>query len=416
MKGTVRKRRYPSGITKWLADLGHVEGKRVMAVFETREGAENYLRQTKLNLKQQGTESVTLLPADRILYATWKDRLAEVGASIDDAGAFYLRHHRSLMPAPNFTEIVREFMAEQTRLNSAKYVDDLQRPNLQSLLIAMEGKEIGDIRREDVQRWVIAGECSLSHQRNKRATVSGLLKYACSARYISINPIAGDNGIKIAKGSKGEVLSYGPKEMRRLLKTALTGSHSGRVPKTRDPLLLRHDAFLGYLSAALFCGLRPEEIKRTPLSSIDTAGRTLVVSARVSKTNKPRVIELSRVATAWFRLWRCRAPHEASLIPTTFRGRWDSLRNEAGLPELHDGLRHTFATMHYALHQNTSQLKALMGHEESEDTLFKHYRAVRTVSGETVTKKMAQEFWSLMPTVVRGTRKARVSKATATQS
>ncbi len=68
--------------------MGHVEGKRAMAVFETREGAENYLRQTKLNLKQQGTESVTLLPADRILYATWKDRLAEVGDSSRMPGRF----------------------------------------------------------------------------------------------------------------------------------------------------------------------------------------------------------------------------------------------------------------------------------------------------------------------------------------
>ena len=74
----------------------------------------------------------------------------------------------------------------------------------------------------------------------------------------------------------------GAEEIRRLLKTALTGSHSGRVPKTREPLRLRHDAFLGYLSAALFYGLRPEEIKRTPLSSIDTAGRTLVVCAEPS--------------------------------------------------------------------------------------------------------------------------------------
>jgi hypothetical protein len=42
-----------------------------------------------------------------------------------------------------------------------------------------------------------------------------------------------------------------------------------------------------------------------------------------------------------------------------------------------------------------------MGHEESEDTLFRHYRAVRTVSGEIITRKLAEEFWGLLPTQIR---------------
>lgn len=107
------------------------------------------------------------------------------------------------------------------------------------------------------------------------------------------------------------------------------------------------------------------------------------------------------MATAWFRLWRHLCPDQQSLIPETFPGRWRGLRNAAKVTPIHDGLRHTFATMHYAMHQNTSQLKAQMGHEESEDTLFRHYRAVRTVSGETMTRKLAEKFWGLMPTAVR---------------
>jgi len=46
--------------------------------------------------------------------------------------------------------------------------------------------------------------------------------------------------------------------------------------------------FLGYLAAALFCGLRPEEINRTSLSNLDLLGRRLVVTGKASKTNKPR--------------------------------------------------------------------------------------------------------------------------------
>ena len=64
-------------------------------------------------------------------------------------------------------------------------------------------------------------------------------------------------------------------------------------------------------------------------------------------------------------------------------------------------MRHAFATMRYAMHQNTSLLKAQVGHEESEDTLFRHCRAVRTLSGGIITRKLAEEFWGLLPTQIR---------------
>jgi len=68
-----------------------------------------------------------------------------------------------------------------------------------------------------------------------------------------------------------------------------------------------------------------------------------------------------------------------------------------------DVLRHTFATMHYAMFQNRAQLQAIMGHSGAENTLFQPYRAVLTVGGETVTGKMAAEFWALTPERCRPT-------------
>jgi hypothetical protein len=58
--------------------------------------------------------------------------------------------------------------------------------------------------------------------------------------------------------------------------------------------------------------------------------------------------------------------------------------------------------MHYAKFQNRALLQAVMGHSGAENTLFQHYRAVLTVSGETVTGKMAEEFWALVPRKCNG--------------
>ena len=130
-----------------------------------------------------------------------------------------------------------------------------------------------------------------------------------------------------------------------------------------------------------------------------------MITSAASKTNRPRVIEISKVAAIWFRLWRRLCPGQESLVPKGFERKWRALRAAAGVGALHDGLRHTFASMHYAEHQNAAQLKALMGHSQTEETLFKHYRAVQTLSGDTITRKMASDFWKLTPTKVRDLRK-----------
>jgi integrase len=131
-----------------------------------------------------------------------------------------------------------------------------------------------------------------------------------------------DNAIAVGEEKKGDILSYGVAEIRALLVQVLTGQHRSKYnPHTDEFEWVPYTSFMGYVAAALFCGLRPEEIKRTPLSNLDLSDRRLVVTGRASKTNKPRVIELSPVATAWFRLWRRLCPEQDSLMPETFPGR-----------------------------------------------------------------------------------------------
>lgn len=62
---------------------------------------------------------------------------------------------------------------------------------------------------------------------------------------------------------------------------------------------------------------------------------------------------------------------------------------EAGDPWPHNALRHTYASMHYAFHENEARLQAQMGHE-SAAMLHRHYRALKT-------KAEAARFWALRP-------------------
>jgi integrase len=158
---------------------------------------------------------------------------------------------------------------------------------------------------------------------------------------------------------------------------------------------------LGYLAVAMFAGVRPEEVRRADLERLDLRGRTFVIKGSGSKTRSRRVIELSRVAVIWLRLWQRLCPG-AALVPANFRRKFSALRAAAGVETWPaDVLRHTFASYHYAMHADRKGLQAAMGHSESEDTLDKHYRAVATIGGVTVSRKLAGAFWGLTPRAVR---------------
>ena len=171
----------------------------------------------------------------------------------------------------------------------------------------------------------------------------------------------------------------------------------GQLRWTDAAVPLYHE-LLGYVVAAMFCGVRPEEIARGKIEELDLAGKTLVIRGEAAKTSRRRVIELSENAVKWFRLWRKLCPKCDVFCGKNFRKKWQRLRVAAGLqPWPQDVLRHTFATMHFALHRDTSQLKSQMGHHENEGTLDRHYRAVKSADGKTISSAMAQKFWAIAP-------------------
>jgi integrase len=399
----VRLVKYVSGTEKWMADLGAVNGKRVQRYFPTKELAEEEVRRAKGDVREMTSQMVSLSAGEKIRFQVARDELWTMGATIEDAVNFFKKHHHALKPASDLNVLSREYLDDLSRKKSSARYQRLTAGNLKKFLLTVQGKAIGGITREDIEEWVTDATLSAGTQANRLVTVRAFLQWAKKRRYISISPIEGTaNLIELPDLSTGEIQSYGPNEVRALFHTALFAKYNAFDRQTGEFYQADYRDLLGYLTAACFCGVRPEEVARIELSRLDFVTRTLVVTKAAAKTSQTRVIELSRVAYVWFRFWRWCCPDSLAFIPVNFDRKWRALRKEAGLVKwVHDGLRHTFATMHYAAHQNAGQLKALMGHSQTEETLFRHYRAVVTVSGETVNKRMAKEFWNLTPKRVK---------------
>jgi integrase len=81
---------------------------------------------------------------------------------------------------------------------------------------------------------------------------------------------------------------------------------------------------------------------------------------------------------------------DKGIAPSNLKDLWPAFRDRAGVERWpKNAMRHTFASMHYAHHQNEALLQVQMGHR-SKDELFQHYRALKT-------RDEAAKFWALRP-------------------
>ena len=125
----------------------------------------------------------------------------------------------------------------------------------------------------------------------------------------------------------------------------------------------------------LFAGIRPDsesgEIGRLDWAAV--GAEEIYVSGDVSKTSSDRHIPVSP------RLRRLIAGHPPSgpVIPPNWRRAWQRIRRDAGISELHDVCRHTFASNFLAAN-GEEPAKSAMGHTANSSTLFRHSRRAVT--------------------------------------
>jgi integrase len=147
-------------------------------------------------------------------------------------------------------------------------------------------------------------------------------------------------------------------------------------------------AMLPCVIVSLFDGVRQGEAWQLRGSDFDMREGVLTIDKRIAKTRSIRFVELSDASKAW--LDTCEIP-ENNLLPfdtKSAEGRWTSILKKAKVRK-YNGLRHTAASVMFALHGET-HTKSQLGHTEGSAMLFKHYR-------QAMKKTKAQEFADLRP-------------------
>lgn len=127
----------------------------------------------------------------------------------------------------------------------------------------------------------------------------------------------------------------------------------------------------------LFAGVRPDaesgEITRLDWSAVGK--NDIYLSRKVSKVGDRHVPITPRLR----RLLKGH-PKSGPVRPSNWRRCWQRIRKEAGISDLQDVTRHTFASCFLAAFGD-QETKQAMGHTAGSTTLFRHYR--RAVKEET---------------------------------
>lgn len=390
----IRVRKTAKGTKTWQLDLGLVEGRRVQRSFKTEKEAVKAMRAAQESQARHGAMGAVLSGSVMAEMMLARERLLREapGCSMTEAVEFYLSHARRQREVVKVPVAVERFREVKDREGcSARYCRQLG-VSLGALGRWLPEVAVHEVRSESVEDWLRASGWGPKTRNNYLGDVRAFFAWAMRAGLCSMNP-----AVEIAKArlADEEIGTLTVQQCEVLLRGAL-----------------KRPEMMGFVVLGLFGGLRPAEIQRLTWDAVDLEEGTVIVAGSQAKTRRRRVVDLCDNARAWLRCAQndeTRMRNEGKMICGKFwDARWRMFRRamgwavgtgEKGIAEPkvravhglwpHNALRHTYASMHYAMHQDEAKLQAQMGHE-SASMLHRHYRALKT-------RKEAEMFWGLRP-------------------
>ncbi len=362
MQVKVRKSKKPR--TPWVVYVPKAlsGGREQRRYFKLRVEAGDFARESQIKLRDMGAN-------------LWDELTPEETAEMA-AHARRLREQRGKAPMTAKMALEEFYKAQANSQASRRYLEQIR----------YEGKkftaEFGDrfltsIGREEILQWLhsLKGISPTSRLVTFRV-VSAILGYAVEMGWLAANPCA-----KLAKRLPRPNKPKGilqPEELRLLLAAA-------------DDRIMLPSVALG-----AFAGLRPCEIERLHWEDIKwDQGQIFVRPEVVKQTKRERseghFVSINDALRAWIEpIAKGRSGPIIPVRDAAVKRAKKAACKKAGLSIPHDGLRHSFATYHYAMHNDAALTAREMKHSTTDIT-FRHY------ARRDVTKRDAEAWFGLRP-------------------
>jgi integrase len=366
----IRKRRNPSGRISFMVDPGMRNGERPRKFFKTKGEAETYAELLKVARKNEGDAAFDLPQKLRIDALDAQKQLAAVGATLNDAVRFFLKHAAPRGGKKLLADAIAELLESKKRAGRKESYTSTLGFVLKAFSREFPESYINEIGRHDIETWLNSNFPNLITRRNRIRDLSILFTFAVKRGYAGSNPFDEIERPTITI-KRPEIFSVS--EAVALLRAA-----------EENPGL----ELLGFLSIALFAGLRTSELMKLNWKDVSLEHGVIDVSEEIAKTRQQRNVEINDTLRGWLDIY---AESKGPVVPKRFRDRRLALQEFAKVPKWpRNGLRHSFGSYHVARFQNPNSTALQMGHN-STDVLFKHYRNYR------IRPKDAEKYWNLRP-------------------
>jgi integrase len=357
-----------SATAKYVIEGARVNGKRRRFFFPTKEKAEAELTRMKIKQRKEGENALRLSDSLRIMALECSQKLKPLGKTLDDATEFYIKYLGDAERSISVSALIDEYLAGQQRLNrSQAHIYDL-RQRLGRFRKTFGDRALRTVTTNEIDAWLHGLDLSAQSVNNYRSRIAALFSYGLKRGYVERNPVSSVDKIKLIDEAPR---IFTPEQIQSLLDSAPAD-------------------LLPCLGLCAFAGLRTAEMLRMEWDAIDLLRRLINVSASNSKTAKRRLIEIAPNLTEWLSPYAARSGKIYPYSQRRYHHNVGLLRKAVGLAEWPtNGLRHSFASYHLAMHQNAPQLALQMGHTTPR-MIFDHYR-------ELVTPAEADLFWKIRP-------------------
>lgn len=305
---------------------------------------------------------------------------------------YLLEYALERIPEANYqrslSEGVEEFIEiKRKRVENADLTEDTFRDyriHLQRLCEEFGDCRLHELTSHEIRDWIAARKIQRRTKKNYLNSISTFFYYASEAQWIRKNPLLEltreDRKLLIGNYEQtGDIQIFSVEQTRSLLAAALT----------RADLEM-----LGVITLGLFCGIRTKELQQLTWKNVKLSHEEPIVTVpkEIAKKRQLRNVPISPNAVEFLNLCPNRKGKIAPEIKETmFHERREKLRKEANLHEWpRNGMRHSFASYHFALYENSHQTSSRLGHRQGDIMLFDHYRSL-------TSKDQAKLYFSLNP-------------------
>jgi len=226
---------------------------------------------------------------------------------------------------------------------------------------------VANITTAEVEGWLNRLNVSAQTRINYLGRLQNLIQFCLARGYAKTDPLA---PIKRPRTADKPVEIFTADEAKRLLAAACNEIRPA-------------------LAIGFFAGLRAAEISKLDWSEVNLQTKFIEVKAAKAKSKRRRLVEISDNLAAWLKPLACES---GPVAPTAMKMRVRlktamAVANVSRWP--HNGLRHSFASFHYALHQSADRTAAQLGHGDTS-LLFEHYR-------ELVSQAEGENYFFIRP-------------------